>query len=317
MENNKLTKTFKKWKERSDKDYIKAICKPCWELKYCPYGVLVEDFKLSDDISNPYRCRIFGHICPVFKVAEPLTETKEMRNISRIIPRPTQFKVLRRDGYICQNCKQHIDDENINFDHIIPWSKGGSSEESNLRLLCEKCNKKRGNNFESQYLVFNAQEIINDPHSINVTMINDLLRLFYIAILINKKNCFDKDIFLRIIETEDKKTDLFLYNIISQIWDLFNIEKFFIPIKRKEKILRYRWGLIDSTSHSINETCKKFQVSHSYYVDLEQQLLRQIGFILIITDEQMSLYLEYCISNAGLKKAILELIEKNKNKNGT
>jgi hypothetical protein len=22
---------------------VKAICKPCWELKYCPYGPLVEE----------------------------------------------------------------------------------------------------------------------------------------------------------------------------------------------------------------------------------------------------------------------------------
>lgn len=34
------------------------------------------------------------------------------------------------------------------FDHIIPWSKGGSSDENNIRLLCEECNKKRSNNFE-------------------------------------------------------------------------------------------------------------------------------------------------------------------------
>ena len=25
---------------------IKTICKPCWKLKYCPYGYLVEDFPL-------------------------------------------------------------------------------------------------------------------------------------------------------------------------------------------------------------------------------------------------------------------------------
>ena len=29
------------WKSR-----IKQICKPCWELKYCPYGPLVEEFPL-------------------------------------------------------------------------------------------------------------------------------------------------------------------------------------------------------------------------------------------------------------------------------
>ena len=25
---------------------LKSICKPCWELKYCPYGPLVEDYPL-------------------------------------------------------------------------------------------------------------------------------------------------------------------------------------------------------------------------------------------------------------------------------
>ena len=37
-----------------------------------------------------------------------------------------------------------IPDNEVNFDHIIPWSKGGSSDESNIRLLCESCNKLRG-----------------------------------------------------------------------------------------------------------------------------------------------------------------------------
>ena len=30
-------------------------------------------------------CRIFGHDCPVFYVAEPITETKELRRITRSI----------------------------------------------------------------------------------------------------------------------------------------------------------------------------------------------------------------------------------------
>ena len=80
---DKVQISFEKWKKRCNGTYINAICKPCWELKYCPYGVIVEDFELRDEPEDPYRCRIFGHICPVFLVAEPLTETKELRNISR------------------------------------------------------------------------------------------------------------------------------------------------------------------------------------------------------------------------------------------
>lgn len=91
---NKIEISFNEWKKRSTEEYINAICKPCWELRYCPYGVLVENFEVRGEIDAPYRCRVFGHICPVFKIAEPLTETKEKRNISRNISSVTQRRVL-------------------------------------------------------------------------------------------------------------------------------------------------------------------------------------------------------------------------------
>jgi hypothetical protein len=32
-----------------------VVCKPCWELKYCPYGPLVEFFPLPDDDDVPFK----------------------------------------------------------------------------------------------------------------------------------------------------------------------------------------------------------------------------------------------------------------------
>jgi len=46
------------------------IDKPCKKLGYCPYGPLVEQFPLAED-DDPDRCAVFGHVCPVFSVAEP------------------------------------------------------------------------------------------------------------------------------------------------------------------------------------------------------------------------------------------------------
>jgi 5-methylcytosine-specific restriction endonuclease McrA len=34
--------------------------------------------------------------------------------------------------------------ESLEVDHIVPWSAGGSNEPSNLRPLCQSCNRKRG-----------------------------------------------------------------------------------------------------------------------------------------------------------------------------
>ncbi|HEX2851933.1 MAG TPA: HNH endonuclease, partial [Opitutaceae bacterium] len=144
------------WKKR-----VKAVCKPCWEIKYCPYGPLVEQFPLQKE-PDSRSCRIFGHDCPVFHVAEPMTETKELRRISREIPRPTQFRVLKRENQICGSCGKSVQDGDIHFDHIIPYSKGGSSEESNIRLLCDSCNQKRSNRFEAEFLVSNFVEHTSD-----------------------------------------------------------------------------------------------------------------------------------------------------------
>jgi hypothetical protein len=91
-------------------------------------------------------CNIFGHICPVFFTAETLSETEEARRRGRYIPFKTKIRVVRRDNYTCQHCGTHLRDDAVEFDHIIPVSRGGSSEEHNIRLTCFECNRDKSDN---------------------------------------------------------------------------------------------------------------------------------------------------------------------------
>lgn len=59
------------------------------------------------------------------------------------IPQDIQDKVWIRDGGKCVFCGSR---EHLEFDHIIPFSKGGSSTYRNIQLLCEKCNRQKSNN---------------------------------------------------------------------------------------------------------------------------------------------------------------------------
>ena len=95
------------------------------------------------------QCSIFGHICPVVFVGEDITETVENRRIGRYIPFKTKIRVVRRDNYTCQECGKHLQDDEVEFDHIIPFSKGGSSEEQNIRLTCFDCNRGTLDNYEA------------------------------------------------------------------------------------------------------------------------------------------------------------------------
>src|SRR5689334_19540866 len=112
----------------------RSVCKPCWELKYCPYGPLVEQFPLppiaraemvehikrlrrllKEGVPDPERRKSIRQMvanfdpadhpvvpdrsnddkaCSVFFVNEPFTETREGRRIGRTIPRSVMLRVV-------------------------------------------------------------------------------------------------------------------------------------------------------------------------------------------------------------------------------
>ena len=49
------------------------------------------------------------------------------------------------DKIRCEDCKHFFFEDELNVDHIDPWSKGGRTELSNAQLLCRVCNIKKGN----------------------------------------------------------------------------------------------------------------------------------------------------------------------------
>lgn len=89
------------------------------------------------------NCKIWGHVCPVFISKSGATETKEVRREGRYIPRDIMLKVVRRDSQLCQSCFKYVRDDELEFDHIIPVSKGGPTSVDNIRILCRECNRKK------------------------------------------------------------------------------------------------------------------------------------------------------------------------------
>ena len=59
------------------------------------------------------------------------------------IPENIRIEVWRRDSGKCARCGSR---EKLEYDHIVPISKGGSNTARNIELLCEKCNRSKSNN---------------------------------------------------------------------------------------------------------------------------------------------------------------------------
>ena len=65
------------------------------------------------------------------------------QNTRKPIPDDVKMIVWQRDGGKCVICGSN---ELLEYDHIIPVSKGGSNTARNIQILCEKCNRAKGGN---------------------------------------------------------------------------------------------------------------------------------------------------------------------------
>lgn len=67
----------------------------------------------------------------------------------RLVTDRVRYDVLTRDGQRCVICGASAKDGvQLHVDHIIPLAKGGTSDMSNLRTLCERCNLGKGDRLE-------------------------------------------------------------------------------------------------------------------------------------------------------------------------
>lgn len=93
---------------------------------------------LSMDELIQFMCDVSIKDVEKIKFKQTRSNSLSPAKVGRVIPSAVKREVYKRDKK-CQNCGSA---HRLNFDHRYPYSLGGNSDYSNIRLLCFHCNQR-------------------------------------------------------------------------------------------------------------------------------------------------------------------------------
>lgn len=114
-----------------------------WGIFYNKYGANAYDPKalekqileLIDDEDVTNQKGIYGYL---------LSGNEKYLNIRAFTPKMARTAYERQQG-ICPKCDKHFEIEDMQADHITPWSRGGKTIQENCQMLCADCNRRKSN----------------------------------------------------------------------------------------------------------------------------------------------------------------------------
>lgn len=63
----------------------------------------------------------------------------------KVLSKKIRFEIFKRDSFTCQYCGKSAPEVVLHVDHIMPVSKGGDNEITNLITACQTCNQGKSN----------------------------------------------------------------------------------------------------------------------------------------------------------------------------
>lgn len=95
----------------------------------------IVDLLEDEDVTNPKG--IYAYL-----LAQESKAAERYLSIRVFTPKMARAAYERQNG-ICPKCGLHFEFENMQADHITPWSKGGKTIADNCQMLCADCNRKK------------------------------------------------------------------------------------------------------------------------------------------------------------------------------
>ncbi len=99
------------------------------------------------------------HVVRTSKMAFPAPSVIRLlsyRHVPRFNRSVSRKSIFMRDGFRCQYCLKPFSANALTLDHVIPKSRGGKSDFSNLTSSCFSCNNKKGDKTPDEARMFLA-----------------------------------------------------------------------------------------------------------------------------------------------------------------
>ncbi|MCF0217321.1 MAG: DUF262 domain-containing protein [Fibrobacteraceae bacterium] len=118
------------------------------EMKGLPWGVLYNTYKdgtydaeaLEEEVK---KLMADSDVTKKGGIYTYVFDHKEKHLSIRAFDDNTKRSVYERQNGICNQCYNHFEIEEMEADHITPWSQGGRTIDSNCQMLCKDCNRRK------------------------------------------------------------------------------------------------------------------------------------------------------------------------------
>ena len=133
---NKAAQEFKRGNKGPDIVQVYEKIKPgIWSDN--GFFHLIDSWIKSDDLRKVFKFKLIAIETVMDEsISEDIIDADVKR--SRIIPSSIKLEVWKRDNGMCVQCQSK---DELHFDHILPFSKGGTSiKVENVQLLCARHN---------------------------------------------------------------------------------------------------------------------------------------------------------------------------------
>jgi len=91
----------------------------------------IETLMMDDDVSN--KKGVYAYV---------LTHNEKHLNIRAFTASQKRSAYERQKG-VCSKCSKQFKENEMEADHITPWSKGGPTSAENCQMLCKDCNRRK------------------------------------------------------------------------------------------------------------------------------------------------------------------------------